>query len=248
MKNYLIITISLFVFAGCTSKDDFIPLHKAQANQQELITNLQDIAFEYKILPHDRISITVYNHPELSSTTMNGVQEERGILVNSQGYLRFPLIKKIHIAGLSQTDAETKISNALSTYLKEPDIHLEVINKRAYIIGEVNRPGEIPLTNERLSLLRLIASAGDLTDSADKSSILVLKGNDLSKAQSRVVNLTDANALITANLMIEPNDIVYVMPNGMKAFNTGVNEISPVFQLISNVLQPFVNVRLLTRN
>lgn len=248
MKNYLIITISLIVFAGCTAKDDFIPLHKAQANQQELITNLQNMAFEYKILPHDRISITVYNHPELSSTTMNGVQEERGILVNSQGYLRFPLIKKIHIAGLSQTDAESKISNALSTYLKEPDIHLEVINKRAYIIGEVNRPGEIPLTNERLSLLRLIASAGDLTDSADKSSILILKGNDLSKARSRVVNLTDANALITANLMIEPNDIVYVMPNGMKAFNTGVNEISPIFQLISNVLQPFVNVRLLTRN
>lgn len=248
MKNYLFITILIIVFAGCSSKDNFIPLHKAQANQKELITNLQDIQFEYKILPHDRISITVYNHPELSSTTMNGVQEERGLLVNSKGYLRFPLIKKIHVAGLSQTEAETKISNALSTYLKQPDIHLEVINKRAYIIGEVNRPGEIPLTNERLSLLRLIASAGDLTDFADKSSILVLKGNDLSKTQSRVVNLTDKNALITANLMIEPNDIVYVMPNGMKAFNTGVNEISPIFRLISEVLQPFVNVRLLTRD
>ncbi|HFU76453.1 MAG TPA: polysaccharide export protein [Arcobacter sp.] len=246
MKNYLL-GILIIIFTGCSTKDDFIPLHKAQANQQELITNLEHVEFEYKILPHDRISIIVYNHPELSSNNVHSVQEERGLLVNSKGYLRLPLVKKIHIAGLTQTEAEEKISNAFSTFLKQPDIHIEVINKRAYVIGEVNRPGEVKLINERLSLLRLIAVAGDLTASADKSSILILKGNNLSKAQSRIVNLTDANALLTANLMIEPNDIVYVMPNDMKAFNTTVGEVSPVFQVISSILQPFVSIKFLRR-
>jgi len=46
--------------------------------------------------------------------------------------------------------------------------------------------------------------------------------------------------------MIKPNDIVYVMPNNMKAFNVKVNEISPVFRLIGDILQPFVNIKYLT--
>jgi len=85
-----------------------------------------------------------------------------------------------------------------------------------------------------------------MTDSANRSSILIIKNGQMSRVHTKVVNLTDMNAIATASLMIEPNDIVYVMPNGMKAFNTKVNEISPVFQLIGNILQPFVNVKFLT--
>jgi len=247
--KFFLWTLILIAITACSTKDDYIVLNKAQSSQKELITNLKNVEFEYKILPHDRISIVVYKHPELSSATMNNsMQVERGLLVNSKGYLRLPLIKKIHIAGLTQSQAEEKISNAFATFLKHPDIQVEVINKRAYVIGEVNRPGEVPLMNERLSLLRLIAYAGDLTDFANRNAILILKGNNRSKIQSRIVNLTDANAIVTANLMIEPNDIVYVMPNKMKAFNTQVNEISPVFQLISNILQPFVNIKFLSQN
>jgi len=245
MKYFLLIPI-IIAFSACNSKNDYVLFNKAQGSQKELTTEIENIKFEYKIQPYDRISIIVYKHPELSSTTIGNAQFERGILVNSKGFLRLPLIKKIHIAGLSQTKAEEKISNAYRTYLKHPDIQIEVINKRAYVIGEVNQPGEVPLLNERLTLLQILAKAGDMTDSANRSSILILKNGQLSKIHSKIVNLTDANAIVTANLMIEPNDIVYVMPNGMKAFNTKVNEISPVFQLISNILQPFVNIKFLS--
>jgi len=120
------------------------------------------------------------------------------------------------------------------------------MNQRAYVIGEVNKPGEIPLENERLTLLQAIAKSGDLTDMANRKSILIFRGGDTSKVHTSVVNLTDINSLKTANLMIKPNDIVYVMPNGMKAFNVGVTEISPIFNLIGNVLQPFVSIKFLT--
>ncbi|CAA6807664.1 MAG: Polysaccharide export outer membrane protein [uncultured Sulfurovum sp.] len=246
--KYYILLILILTFTGCSSKDDYVLFNKQHENKKEITTKLNNVAFEYKILPHDRISIIVYKHPELSSTTIGNGQFERGILVNSKGYLRLPLIKKIRIAGLSQTEAEEAISEAYSVYLKHPDIQIEVINKRAYVIGEVATPGEVPLLNERLTLLQLIAKAGDMTTSADRSSILILKNGSRSKVNTKVVDLTDANSIITANLMIEPNDIVYVMPNSMKAFNTRVEEISPVFQVISNILQPFVNIKFLTDN
>lgn len=248
MRYYILTILSIITLTGCTSKDEYILFNKAHETKKETVTQIKDIEFEYKILPHDRVSLIVYKHPELSTTTIGNGQFERGILVNSKGYIRLPLVKKIKVSGLSQTEAEEVISKAYSVYLKHPDIQFEVINKRMYVIGEVNTPGEIPLVNERLTLLQAIAKAGDMTPSANKSSILILKNGNLSKVHSKIVDLTSANAIMTANLMIEPNDIVYVMPNGMKAFNTGVNEISPIFQLISNVLQPFVNIKFLSRD
>jgi polysaccharide export outer membrane protein len=251
MKNYLlIISIIGIGFSGCSTKDDFLLFNNAELNQssstvQKDIPDINNVQFEYKIQPHDRVSIIVYKHPELSTSNINRPRE-RGILVNSKGDLRMPLIKSVHIAGLTQTEAEERLSTALSKYIKSPDVQLEVMNQRAYIIGEVKNPGEIPLENERLTLLQAIAKSGDLTDSANRKSILIFRGGDTSKIHTNVVNLTDVNSLKTANLMIKPNDIVYVMPNGMKAFNVGVDEISPVFRLIGNILQPFVSIKYLT--
>jgi polysaccharide export outer membrane protein len=251
MKNYLLILSFISIgFSGCSNKENYLLFNKAELNQPVNTkpvesTTVSNVQFEYKIQPHDRISVIVYKHPELSTSNVNR-QTERGILVNSRGELRMPLVKRVKIAGLTQTEAEDKLSQALSTYIKSPDVQLEVMNQRAYVVGEVKSPGEIPLDNERLTLLQAIAKSGDLTDSANRQSILIFKGGDTAKVHTRVVNLTDVNSLKTANLMIQPNDIVYVMPNDMKAFNVGVTEISPVFRLIGDILQPFVSIKYLS--
>ncbi len=245
MKYSLYLVIAI-LFSGCSFKNDYVLFNQAKSTQNQDVLQSKNIKFEYKILPHDRLSILVYKHPELSTANPNSFQQEKGILVNSNGEIRLPLIKKIKIAGLTQTEAEEKISNAFRTYLKHPDIQLEVLNKRAYIIGEVKKPGEIPLDNERLTLLQAIALGGDLTVEANRKSILVFKGGDTDKVRSRLINLTDVNSLRTANLMIEPNDIIYVMPNGMKTFNNKVGEVSPIFNLLGSILNPFVTLRVLS--
>jgi len=246
---------------GCSSKEDYILFNQAKIHnttkntnnnqtkqtRRTSITEVDNIQFEYKIQPHDRISLIVYKHPDLSTTTLNSAQKERGLLVNSKGDIRVPLIKKIHIAGLTQTQAENLLSDSFSVYLKSPDIQLEVLNKRAYIIGEVKRPGKIELLNEELNLLQVIAIAGDLTETANKKSILILKGKEGGQVQSQIVDLTDIHSISTANLMIHPNDIVYVMPTDMKMFNNSVKSISPIFNLVGSILKPFVDIKFLTR-
>ena len=244
--KYFLSSILLLIFSGCSFKNDYVLFNEAKINQNSEVLQSKNIKFEYKILPHDRISVIVYKHPELSTVSSGSLQQERGLLVNSKGEIRLPLIKKIKIAGLTQTEAENKISNAFRTYLKHPDIQLEVLNKRAYIIGEVNKPGAIPLDNERMTLLQAIALGGDLTVQANRKSILVFKSGDSKNVRSRLVDLTNSNSLMTANLMIEPNDIIYVMPNTMKTFNNKVGEISPIFNLLGNILNPFVTLRVLS--
>jgi len=248
-RNIFYFLIVLFVL-GCSNKEEFILFNKADVNQSKPDNNIKlsqfnDVTFEYKIVPNDRVSIIIYKHPELSPSTLGNITRDRGILINSKGDIRLPLVKKIHLAGLTQTEAQEKIEQKFRRYIKSPDVYFEVLNKRAYVIGEVNNPGEVELINEKLSLIQVLSKAGDLKDSANKQAIMILRsGKD--RVNSEIVNLTDFNSLKTANLMIKPNDIVYVLPNNMKAFNVKVDEINPVFRLISNVLSPFITIRLLS--
>ena len=189
---------------GCSSKigdsrDEFVLFSKAKWSKADSTNNVKpidskkvdskknlkqsfftppefnNVKFKYKIVPNDRASIIVYKHPELSSTTLSSRSSDRGILINSEGDIKLPLVKSIHLEGLSQTEAQEKIENAFKKYLKSPDIYFEILNKRAYVIGEVNSPGEIELLNEKLPLLQIISKAGDLKDSADKSKIMILR-------------------------------------------------------------------------
>jgi polysaccharide export outer membrane protein len=234
---------------GCSNKENFILFNKVDINQSKLnsinLSQFDTATFEYKIVPNDRVSIIIYKHPELSPSTLGNITSDRGILINSKGDIRLPLVKTIHLAGLTQTEAQEKIEERFKRYIKSPDVYFEVLNKRAYVIGEVNNPGEVELINEKLTLIQLISKAGDFRDSANKQAIMILRsGKD--RINSEIVNLTDFNSLKTANLMIKPNDIVYVLPKDMKAFNVKVDEINPVFRLISNILSPFITVKVLS--
>jgi len=234
---------------GCSNKENFILFNKVDINQSKLnsinLSQFDTATFEYKIVPNDRVSIIIYKHPELSPSTLGNITSDRGILINSKGDIRLPLVKTIHLAGLTQTEAQEKIEQRFKRYIKSPDVYFEVLNKRAYVIGEVNNPGEVELINEKLTLIQLISKAGDFRDSANKQAIMILRsGKD--RINSEIVNLTDFNSLKTANLMIKPNDIVYVLPKDMKAFNVKVDEINPVFRLISNILSPFITVKVLS--
>jgi len=237
------------LLVGCSSKEDFILFNKAyppegtELNTQTLEFN--NVKFEYKIVPHDRISLIVYQHPEFSTSSLMTRKEDVGLLVNSDGYVRFPLIKSIHLAGLTQTEALEKVERSFSKYLKSPDIYLEVLNKRAYVIGEVKQPGEIPIMNEKLSLIQALAKAGDLTDLANREKILILRTTSEGIKKS-LVSLTDTNSLNAANMMIYPNDIIYVLPNDIKAFNVNATQINPALRMITNILSPFVSIKYLS--
>ena len=252
MKRVLLYVSVALAMAGCSTKSDLVLFNdtnvsEAQANRS--VTDLSSVAkYEYRIRPHDRISITMYNHPELGTTSATSQrQDTRGVMVNSKGYMRLPLVKSIHIAGLTQTAAQKKIEKAYGAYIEDAEVYLEVLNKRAYVLGEVNKPGEIRLFNEKATLLQILAQAGDLTDHANRHAIVVMKNRN-NQVHTETVNLTGANSIKMANLMIYPNDIVYVTPNSMKAFNIGVSEVTPIFTLMGQITQPIVNIKYLEDN
>jgi polysaccharide export outer membrane protein len=249
-KGLLFLSIGLLI-TGCTSHEEYVLFNKThittpKAKQSEI--KLKIPKYEYRIAAHDRISITMYNHPEYgtSSATSQKV-DTRGILVTSDGYISLPLIKRVKVIGLTQTQAKNKIEKAFHTFnITDAEVYLEVLNKRAYIAGEVNQPGEIPLFNERLGLLQVLAKAGGLKDTANRQAIVILqkRGNTI---HTKTIDLTGENSLKVANLMIHPNDTIYVTPNNMKSLNTGIKEVTPSLSLLGAIFSPIATINYLLK-
>jgi polysaccharide export outer membrane protein len=231
---------------GCGGKSDYLLL---QSDQNQTSSRLDSPLQEYTIMPQDRLKLIVYRDPEGAgaiASDMGQNFDSSGILVNSKGYIFLPLIKRIKVAGLTQSEASLYITNEYRRYLKVPPmVSLEVLNKRIYVIGEVNKPGPIELAREKMTLLEAIAHAGDLSDSAVRDNIIILSQSRTKKPHLRSVDLTNFDTMRLGSMMLFPNDVVYVQPDGWKEFKVASENVTAPFLTISQIATPFVQLHYL---
>ncbi len=251
-KVYIFLFIMSFIIS-CASKDNYALFQEKKSNQKEEIKKTQPkkrIVYEYKIAPGDRVSVIVFGHEELSTGKLQSANffttRQDGVLVSAKGTIVLPLIKEIKVAGLTKDEAKELIEEKLSKYVKNPEVYVEILNQRVYVLGEVNKPGNVPLFDERMTLIEAIARAGDFNIYSLRNRVMIIRG-DLNNPQIIYVDLTNLNDIKATDLFLQPNDIVYVPPNKMRRINVKVNELRPPLQLISEILQPFVQIKFLSQ-
>ncbi len=250
-KTKLILTIgALFLLAGCAGNKDYALIQTKSADTQT--TRVTDRSIEYRILPQDRLEISLYKNPAQASEGMSSTNElgqsmnQKGILVNAAGYISLPLIGKSKVAGLSQSQAADRITAQYKKYLNTPTVYVEVLNKRIFVLGEVKKPGVVKIDKEKMTLFEALANAGDLTDSAVRTEIMILSNSPTRGMQMRKVDLTNFDTMNYASLMLRPNDIVYVKPNDWKAFKVASDDYTSPFVTITKIAAPFVTLQYLT--
>jgi len=131
-------------------------------------------------------------------------------------------------------------------YLTDPLLNLEVINKRIYVLGEVKSPGVVQLENEYMTILQAIASSGGLTDQAQRDSVFIVNQDGQRNMRMRKVDLTSFASLQSTNLMVKPNDIIYVQPNKWKSFRVASDDFTAPFETITKIAAPFVTLKYLS--
>ncbi len=239
-----LLLIGLFI-SGCSTNEDYKLLQTDHSIETQKVT---DRSIEYRILPQDRLEVVLYKDPNQESMGSSGElgqsMSKNGILVNAKGYITLPLIGKVKVAGLTQTQAADKITQMYKKYLNTPSVYLEVLNKRIFVLGEVNKPGPITLDKEKMTLFEAIAHAGDLTDSAVRNNIIILS-NTSHGLQIRRVDLTHFDTMNYASLMLRPNDIVYVQPDDWKEFKISSTNFTTPFETITKIAAPFVTLKYL---
>jgi len=230
---------------GCTDKSYELLQTQKPLNTQKVSA----ASVEYKILPQDRLKIILYKDPGQISLEGNSKIGDNinpdGILVNANGYVKLPLVGKVKVAGLTQTQAADKIESLYRNELTDPSVYVEIMNKRLYVLGEVHKQGVVKLDKEKMTLFEAIAFAGGLTDSAVRNSIVIVSPTK-NGMQMRQVDLTNFDTMNYASLMLRPNDIVYVKPDKWKQFRVSSDGYTAPFKVISAIAAPFVTLKYLS--
>ena len=243
IQNILLSLLILF-FSACESKNHIL------FSQSQELTNMikeydQKEIYRYKIKPYDRISVLFYEHPDISTRKIGDFQEDTvGILVNADGIASFPLIGDIDVLGMHIKDLEDKIEELASEFIINPSVNLNIINHRVFVLGEVNIPGTVKVTNTTISIFEALSSSGGLKDTSKKNEILIIRG-DLNKPDLIKLDLTNFKSLTQNNLQLHPYDIIYVNPTAGKNFNITINELFPFIQLIESATGSSVNIKTL---
>ena len=254
MKLTNILLMALLVLSsGCSLKEyrlfqgDEVSEDPTEISDEDYA---KEVTFEYKIQPNDRVQIQVFNQTGTSQKISSIVDQSSagqsgggdggsGFLVTKNGTVRLPLIGSVKLKGLTEDQASKYLIDEYKTYLRNPYAVVEIKNQRIIMIGEVNSPGVVPITNGTMNLIEAIARSGDMTDWAMRTHIVILRG-DLRKPEIRVVDLTHLSALSMSSLYLRDKDIVYVQPRSAKGMQLFTQEVTPPFTLIGTLLTPFV--------
>ena len=144
--------------SSAASPQTAAPVHQAPA----------DVAPDYIIGPGDSLEINVWKEPTISGT----------LPVRPDGMISLALVGDMPASGLTPARLSSEITERLRKYINDPAVTVAVLavnSKHIFLLGEVIKPGEIPLV-PGLTPLQAIASAGGLTAFANSKHVYILRG------------------------------------------------------------------------
>lgn len=152
-------------------------------------------------------------------------QRVLGYLVDTNGDIDFPILGKLHVAGLTRLQLTDLIKQRLieEDLIKDPIVTVQFLNYKVAVMGEVNRPGSFNISGDRITLLEVLSMAGDLTIYGRRDRVAVIREKD-GKRTILFHDLRSADIFNSPCYYLQQNDIVYVEPNKSKAGQSEINQ------------------------
>jgi polysaccharide biosynthesis/export protein len=229
----------IFLMFSCAPKTDLVYYQ----NIDNLGSGAKLNSYEIKIQPDDLLMIIVSaDDPETaipfnlnsisvaSSYSLNvirGQEVMQSYLVSADGYIDFPILGKLKLAGLTRSEVLQLFQDKISKYIKNPIINLRILNFKVSVQGEVTLPGTYTIASDRITLIEALTLAKDLTIYGKRDNILIIREIDGVKSYNRV-DITKADFINSPFYYLAQNDVVYVEPNKVRingaavGANTGV--------------------------
>ncbi len=223
-----VLLLSILVFVGCGGGGKRgVELTKAPEPIYE--PGVSPPPPEYQIGVGDVLEVKFFYDPELNET----------LLVRSDGRITLPRLGDFVVVGLTPTEVDSIITEKYSEILKEPDITVQVresAEEVVYVLGEVNRPGPVPIRG-RLTALQAIAASGGFTYSSNSSSVIVFHSDGLHKPTAERLNLSKAlsQKKLNENIYLSGYDIIYVPQTFVGKLNVFVD------QFFTNMFGPLLD-------
>ncbi|MCD9853441.1 polysaccharide export protein [Epilithonimonas sp. JDS] len=228
MKNYLLSVCLpiLLVVSSCKTNQEI-----------DYLKNIENVAIEASqrqysstIQPADQLSITVlakdnevakpFNQnyystdmSQFSTMPTRNASVEPTYLVDSNGNIDFPILGTLSTKDKTLENFKAELKDKLAKYIKNPGVNIRTLNYKVTVLGEINRPGTIPIPEgQPTTILNVIGMAGDLTIYGQRKNILLVRNVD-GVTTKHYVDLTNAELFNSPEYYVRQNDVIYVSPN-----------------------------------
>ena len=136
----------------------------------------------YVLSANDQVGVEVFGEDDLKTYGR----------LNGEGNLSVPLLGSVHLAGLTLSQASTKLTELFGRdYLVNPKVNVMLMGyakRRFTMLGQVNRPGSYEMPDgspEGIDLLEAIATAGGYTRIAAPERISVRRGTQILRVNAK---------------------------------------------------------------
>ena len=234
----VLVFIAVFAVFSCGNRKEIVYLQ----NIDSVSSYESSKSYEAKLQPDDLLSIIVsadspevtapFNLPDFEGNDA----ENRGFktyLIDSSGFIDFPILGKQKLGGLTRTEAHAKLVTAISEYINNPTINLRIVNYKISVLGEVLKPNSYTISGERITILEAISMAGDLTIYGKRENVLVIREVEGKKTFARL-DLTKSDILNSPFYYLGQNDVVFVEPNKTKINSSKIGpDVSVIISSLS---------------
>lgn len=236
LKNFslravpLTLLLGLFLLAVSCGSYKNIPYF-----QDKVINNPESIDKHAGIViqPKDMLSIVVSSRtPELAPmfnlpivtysagsemVSSGGSQRIMCYSVDNDGFIDFPVLGKIKVAGKTRWECADTIKKELldRKYLDDAVVTVEFTNFKVSVLGEVTSPGTYTIEGDKVTILQAISLARDLTIFGKRENVSVIREQN-GKRVIYEVDLTSTDLFNSPAYYLQQNDIVYVEPSKVK--------------------------------
>lgn len=157
----------------------------------------------YVIGPDDFLGIVFWKDKDMSAD----------VQVRPDGRIALPLINEVHAAGLTPEQLREKLTEESKKFMEDANITVvvrQINSRRAFITGEVNKPGPYSLTSPT-TVLQLISMAGGLREYANSKKIIIMRTEN-GRQISLSFNYKDvaSGKNLKQNIDLKPGDTVIV--------------------------------------
>jgi len=207
--------------------------------QDSLLTEEQ---YRPKIQVDDKISVSIWDHKELSIGSVYGIYNSnevfgKWLLVSKDSTVTLPKIGIVKIGGLTIDEAQLLLAELYAEHIINPILDIKIHNHQVTVIGQVIQPGNYSIYKGKNNLAYLIGEAGGTDFYAKLQKVTLARGD-----QTHILDLTKMTPVEMNRLNLLPGDVLYFPTKRGKSADKKAPVVLAAASILTTIILLFTTI------
>jgi polysaccharide biosynthesis/export protein len=189
------------ISSGCSDSSD--SAYPTPPSPNTTVSSFKKLAELYTLRPTDVLQVEIYQ--ELDSKFQISISQEGDIVL--------PLIGKVQVAGMTQNEAQQKLTEAYLAFYKKPQVTILITKyaeRKVHVDGMVGHAGPVLFPPEEpMTIMRAITAAGGIAPRGERSDVRLKRVVD-GRETTTIIDTADISSGKAPDIELKENDYIYV--------------------------------------